>query len=330
MTFIDLFAGIGGLRLGFEKLGAKCIFSSENDKHAQITYETNFKEKPAGDIYNIKALDIPSHDVLLAGFPCQPFSIAGYRKGFEDERGSLFFQILRILRKCRPKAFLLENVKGLVNLHKGQVFRDMIELLQKNGYNVYPKVLNTMEYGNIPQTRERIYIAGVQQSLSRHFNFPTPVKLTKSIHDILSKEKQDDYFYYDRFPVYKILKKEITKKDTIYQWRRNYVRENKSKVCPTLTANTGTGGHNVPLILDNYGIRKLTPRECAGFQGFPNSFILPKSISRCHLYKQIGNSVSIPVVERIAENMLNTLTRKKTASSFMNTSNTAGNLEFSL
>ena len=330
MKFIDLFAGIGGLRLGFEKLGAKCVFSSENDKYAQVTYEANFKEKPSGDIYKIKAKDIPPHDILLAGFPCQPFSIAGYRKGLEDERGSLFFQILRILRVCRPKVFLLENVKGLVHLHRGQVFHDMTILLQKAGYNVYPKVINTMEYGNIPQTRERIYIAGVQKNLSPHFSFPKPVKLTKTIHDILSKEKQDDYFYYDRFSIHKILKKEIVRKDTIYQWRRNYVRENKSKVCPTLTANTGTGGHNVPLVLDDYGIRKLTPRECAGFQGFPSSFILPETVSRCHLYKQIGNSVSIPVIERIAENILNTLSKNKTASSFMNASNTAAGLELSL
>ena len=330
MKIIDLFAGIGGLRLGFEKQGAECVFSSENDKHAQMTYEANFNKKPAGDIYKVKSSDIPAHDILLAGFPCQPFSIAGYRKGLKDERGNLFFQILRILRECRPKAFLLENVKGLINLNKGRVFRNMTALLQKTGYQVYSKVLNTMEYGNLPQTRERIYITGIRKNLNRQFSFPPPVKLTKTIHDILSKQKQDDYFYYDRFPIYKILKKEITKKDTIYQWRRTYVRENKSKVCPTLTANTGTGGHNVPLILDHYGIRKLTPKECAGFQGFPDSFILPEFAGKGCLYKQIGNSVSIPVIENIAANLLHALAAKKTNSFFINAYNRSSQLDLTL
>ena len=303
MKFIDLFAGIGGLRLGFEKHNAECVFSSEIDKHAKITYEANFKEKPEGDIYKIQSKDIPKHDILLAGFPCQPFSIAGYRKGLEDKRGNLFFQILRILQDLQPKTFLLENVKGLINLHKGQVFHEMLTLLQNANYDVHCKVLNTMTHGNLPQTRDRVYIVGFQKKLFINFDFPRPINLTKTIHDILLKNKQNDSFYYDRFSIHKILKKEIVNKNTLYQWRRNYVRENKSKVCPTLTANTGTGGHNVPLLLDNHGIRKLTPRECARFQGFPDSFILPNSISNCHLYKQIGNSVSIPVIERIAKNM---------------------------
>ncbi len=298
--FIDLFAGIGGLRLAFEKAGGKCVFSSETDKQAQITYKENFKDIPFGDIHNILSKDIPDHNILLAGFPCQPFSYAGYKKGLKDKRGSLFFEIQRILKEKKPESFLLENVKGLSSLNKGDILNNMLDDLRNIGYNVHYKIMNTKEYGNTPQTRERIYIIGFLNNTD--FKFPKPLKLTKKIKDILIKKKQDDNFYYHKFSIHKELKKEITKPNTIYQWRRMYVRENKSKTCPTLTANMGTGGHNVPLIKDKYGIRKLTPRECARFQGFPDSFILP-DMAKSHLYKQIGNSVSVPVVIRIAKEM---------------------------
>ena len=308
-TFIDLFAGIGGMRLAFEKQGGRCVFSSEIDKDAQITYFCNFGEKPSGDITQIPSESIPEHDVLLAGFPCQAFSVAGYRQGLADERGALFFDILRILKVRKPKAFLLENVKGLTSLQGGEIFHFMITELERLGYKVSWQVLNTKDYGNIPQTRERVYIVGLNRKKVKQpfFSFPQTVLLKKSIKDMLLHGKQDDIFYYDRFDIHRILKKEIKKRDTIYQWRRTYVRENKSQVCPTLTANTGTGGHNVPLILDSYGIRKLTPRECARFQGFPDKFLLPEILSNSHLYKQIGNSVSVPVIERIAKNMVKTL-----------------------
>ena len=218
---------------------------------------------------------------------------------------------MRILKDKKPKSFLLENVKGLMSLQKGTTFKNMLNELRRLKYKIYWKVLNTMEYSNIPQTRERVYIVGFKDNLKTHFDFPNKTVLNKTIQDMLFKEKQDHYYYYDRFDCYKVLKKEITKKDSIYQWRRTYVRENKSKVCPTLTANTGTGGHNVPLILDDYGHRKLTPRECARFQGFPEDFILPHSLSKSHLYKQIGNSVSVPVVSRIAKNMIRSLRHTK-------------------
>ena len=298
--FIDLFAGIGGLRLAFERVGGECVLSSEIDEKASITYETNFKSTPLGDIKKIKTSQIPDHDLLLAGFPCQPFSYAGEKKGLEDDRGTLFFQILRVLKAKKPSSFLLENVKGLTSLNEGQILKDMIRSLEDLGYHVSYKVMNTKEYGNTPQTRERIYIVGFLTETS--FQFPKPIKLRKKIEDILEKKKQAPSFYYDRFLIHKELKKEIKKPNTIYQWRRKYVRENKSETCPTLTANMGTGGHNVPLIKDRYGIRKLTPRECARFQGFPDSFKLP-DIAPSHLYKQIGNSVSVPVVERIAKEM---------------------------
>ena len=298
LKFIDLFAGIGGMRLGFEKQKAKCVFSSEIDSKAKITYKLNFKEEPYGDIKKIQ--DIPDHDILLAGFPCQPFSFAGYKKGLQDERGTLFFEIVRILKSKKPKSFLLENVKGLTSLNEGRVLQEMIKTLEHIGYNVFYKIMNTKDYGNLPQNRERIYIVGFLDNAN--FKFPNPIELEKSIKDILFKDKQSLDFYYDRFPIHEQLKKEITKQDTMYQWRRKYVRENKSKACPTLTANMGTGGHNVPLIKDNFGIRKLTPRECARFQGFPDSYKLP-NIANSHLYKQIGNSVSVPVIERIAKEM---------------------------
>ena len=212
----------------------------------------------------------------------------------------MFFEIKRILEEKKPESFLLENVKGLLSLDKGRVLDNILEELRSIGYHVYYKVMNTKEYGNIPQTRERIYIVGFLNKTD--FQFPKPVKLEKKIKDILLRKKQDKAFYYHHFSIYKTLKKEITKENTIYQWRRTYVRENKSEVCPTLTANMGTGGHNVPLIKDPYGIRKLTPRECARFQGFPDNFILP-DIAKSHLYKQIGNSISIMVVIQIAKEM---------------------------
>ncbi len=307
-TFIDLFSGIGGLRLCFEKVGGKCVMSSEIDKKAKTTYQRNFNEIPRGDILKIKSKNIPNHDFLLAGFPCQPFSFAGYRKGLKDTRGGLFFEIIRILKDKQPKGFLLENVKGILSLEKGKTFKHMISSLQNIGYKIHYEVLNSKDYGNIPQTRERIYIVGFLYETN--FRFPKKTPLKKSIKDILFKNKQDLSFYYDKYDIYKILKKEIQKRNTIYQWRRKYVRENKSNVCPTLTANMGTGGHNIPLIKDRFGIRKLTPRECAKFQGFPEKFILPKELSNCHLYKQIGNSVSIPVVKKIAKEMKKCLNTK--------------------
>lgn len=307
-TFIDLFAGIGGIRLAFEKAGGTCVMSSEIDDKARLTYKENFKESPLGDITKIKSKLIPSHDILCAGFPCQPFSFAGYKKGFQDARGILFFEILRILKDKKPKSFLLENVKGLTSLNEGEILRDIIKCLKDVGYHVSYKVLNTKDYGNIPQTRERIYIVGFLDK-TVDFQFPEPVKLKKSISDILFKNKQEVDFYYDRFDIHAELKKEIIKSNTIYQWRRKYVRENKSQVCPTLTANMGTGGHNVPLIKDRYGIRKLTPRECARFQGFPDSFKFP-DIANSHLYKQIGNSVSIPVIKKIATQITKSVPNK--------------------
>ncbi|MDO4224827.1 MAG: DNA cytosine methyltransferase [Bergeyella zoohelcum] len=312
-TFIDLFAGIGGFHLALASLGGKCVFASEWDKHACETYFSNHGIMPHGDITleETKSKIPQNFDVLCAGFPCQAFSIAGHRKGFEDTRGTLFFDVAEIIKSHRPKAVFLENVKNLVSHDKGNTFKVILNTLQEDlGYKVFYKVLNTMEYANIPQNRERIFVVAFdpnQVENWQNFEFPEKVKLTKTIHDFLDNEKQDDKFYYPKtHQYYSEFEKTMTKRDTVYQWRRVYVRENKSNVCPTLTANMGTGGHNVPLIKDDFGFRKLTPRECFSFQGYPKNFILP-NIANSKLYMQAGNSVTTNLIQKVSENILKIL-----------------------
>ncbi|MBL1281345.1 MAG: DNA (cytosine-5-)-methyltransferase [Fluviicola sp.] len=290
--FIDLFAGIGGFRLALQNIGGKCVYTSEWDKVAKKTYRENFGEIPFGDITKESTKNyIPKKfDVLCAGFPCQAFSIAGNRKGFADTRGTLFFDVEKIIEKHRPKVVFLENVKNLVSHDNGKTFDVIIEVLkEKLGYKVFSSVLNSMTHANIPQNRERIFIVAFDQKQVpnfQDFKFPEKITLTKTIHDILENGKQEDRYYYPKdHQYYPELKKTMTSKDTVYQWRRVYVRENKSNVCPTLTANMGTGGHNVPLIKDNYGIRKLTPRECFSFQGYPQNYVLP-NLANGRLYMQ--------------------------------------------
>lgn len=308
----SLFAGIGGICYGFKQAGAEIVWANEIDKDACKTYRHNFGGEylVEGDIKEIDPTTIPDIDILNGGFPCQAFSVAGYRKGFDDERGNLFFEITRILEVKKPRAILLENVKNLEGHDHGNTFKVIKEQLELLGYHVHHKVLNTMEYGNVPQNRERIYIVGfLSEDAYNRFEYPASIELTRNIHDIIDvSDKKPLGLYYDNSKYYPELKKTMTKKDTVYQWRRVYCRENKSNVCPTLTANMGTGGHNVPLILDDYGIRKLTPEECVGFQGFPAEFSFPSDICNASKYKQAGNSVSVPVIKRIAENMIKAMT----------------------
>lgn len=307
-TFIDLFAGIGGMRLGFESAGGRCVLTCEIDDAALETYSLNYSPKQAhkyfGDICKIKSVDVPKHDVLIAGFPCQPYSIAGLRKGLKDERGTVFMEIIRILKDKKPKAVLLENVKGILAHDGGRTFEYMVSLIEDLGYHVKYQTLNSMTHGNVPQNRERVFIVGfLSRKAAEQFEFPYPIPLTKTISNAIESSKVDSKYYYDeRFDCYKEIKKMVKSNDTLYQWRRQYVRENKSNVCPTLTANMGSGGHNVPLIKVRDGIRKLTPRECANFQGFPKSFKLPK-IADSKLYHQFGNSVTVPLIQRIAKNI---------------------------
>ncbi len=302
-TTIDLFAGVGGIRIGFERAGFKTVWANDFDPYCKSTYDLNFKKVPltVADISNVKSSDLPRFDVLLAGFPCQPFSIAGYRRGFLDTgRGNLFFEIVRILHDKKPLAVFLENVKNLKTHDKGKTFNIISDAFDDLGYHMKVEVLNSMDHGNIPQNRERIYIVCFKSKKHADaFEFPTSVTLKKAVTDLLD-EDVDERYYYNKHPLYKKLKEIIKSRDTVYQWRRTYVRENKSGVCPTLTANMGTGGHNVPLIRDHKGIRKLTPRECARLQGFPESYKLPKDLPDTKLYKQFGNSVTVPVVKRVA------------------------------
>ena len=311
--FIDLFAGIGGFRLALQNIGGKCVYTSEWENSVKKTYRENFGEIPFGDITKESTKNyIPNQfDILCAGFPCQAFSIAGKREGFADTRGTLFFDIELIIDKHRPKVVFLENVKNLVSHDKGKTFNTIIEILEKKlGYKVFNSVLNSMTHANIPQNRERIFIVAFDPNQVRNwseFKFPEKIELTKTIHDILDKGKQESKYYYQKEHKYYLeLEKTMTSKDTVYQWRRVYVRKNKSNVCPTLTANMGTGGHNVPLIRDNFGIRKLTPRECFSFQGYPENYILP-NIATSKLYKQAGNSVTTTLVERIANEIISIL-----------------------
>ena len=304
---IDLFAGVGGIRKGFEKAGFKTVFANDFEPKCKETYDLNFQDSKliVEDIRKIGIKDLPQFDFLLGGFPCQAFSIAGHRQGFDDEkgRGNLFFDIARIIDARKPEGFLLENVKNLKSHDNGKTFRIIEDTLKDLGYYIKAKVLNSMEYGNIPQNRERIYIVGFKNNdYSNKFEFPKPVKLTIKITDLLEKKVSDKYYYNDK-PLFKKLKDVVKEEGKVYQWRRQYVRENKSGVCPTLTANMGTGGHNVPIIKDKKGIRKLTPLECARIQGFPDDYKLPE-ISDSALYKQFGNSVSVPVIEAVAKQMM--------------------------
>lgn len=244
-TVGSLFAGIGGICLGFEQAGAKVIWANEIDKNACLTYKTNFKDVNLiqGDIMKLDAKTLPKVDILVAGFPCQPFSIAGFQKGFDDDRGNLFFEVLRFIKDIKPKAFLLENVKNLASHDKGNTLKVIKKHLENEGYIINYKIMNTSEFGNIPQNRERIYIVGFnkEESFSK-FDFPKKIKLEKTILDIIDiDEQQDKKYYYNNCKCYDELKENMKSSDTLYQWRRVYVRENKNKLCPTLTANMGTG-----------------------------------------------------------------------------------------
>lgn len=318
LKFIDLFAGVGGFHLALKDY-AQCVFASEWDIKARETYLLNHPLSEsinfAGDITQVKIEDIPDFDILCGGFPCQPFSLAGTQKGFEHAQGTLFFDIVKILSAKKPKVLFLENVKNLISHDKGNTFRIILNDLKELGYFVKYQVLNSTEYGDLPQNRERIYIVGFLSEIECcNFSFPTKIELKTNLFENiidLSDKKSDKYYQTNLdSPSIKKMIEGITQKKVIYQYRRFYMRENKNEVCPTLTANMGTGGHNVPLVLDDFGIRKLTPRECFLIQGFPQDFKFPEKIADNCLYKQAGNSIPVPVVKRIAENIFNAIQNK--------------------
>ncbi|MGN8394601.1 DNA cytosine methyltransferase [Helicobacter pylori] len=296
----SLFAGIGGFECAFLQAGFEIGWANELDKDACNTYRANFKHKLLEqDIKDLNPNELEDVGLISAGFPCQAFSIAGLQKGLNDERGAIVMEMFRIIQAKKPQVLLLENVKNLVSHNKGETLKFILETLKNLGYFVHYKILNTYEYSTIPQNRERIYIIGfLDKNHYKRFHFPLKINHTQSIKDLL-EIKVGEEFYYKQYCFYETLKKEITKRDTCYQWRRHYVRENKNNLCPTLTANMGTGGHNVPLVLDEKGIRKLTPKECLNFQGFAKDYVLPNT-AKSKLYKQIGNSVSVPVIKALA------------------------------
>lgn len=235
---------------------------------------------------------------------CQPFSIAGKQAGFEDKRSNVFWKILEILDRHTPQAVILENVKNLLSHDDGNTFQVIKDSLESRGYHLRYKVLDTAEITGVPQHRERIYIVCLKsKEVFDKFTLDFPSKPKASISSLLETNVPDKYYYTDKSSTWDLVSKAVLKKDTIYQYRRVYVRENKSNECPTLTANMGSGGHNVPLVLDDKGIRKLTPRECFSFQGFPVSYKLP-GLADCNLYKLAGNAVSVPVVQLIAQRLV--------------------------
>lgn len=300
--FIDLFAGIGGIRLGFEQNGGTCVFSSEWDKGAQITYEANFGEVPHGDITQIQAKEIPDHDILLAGFPCQPFSIMGLKKGFSDTRGTLFFEIERILKEKRPSAFLLENVKLFKSHDKGRTYRTVIKHLNELGYYTHTAILNSLDYG-VPQKRERTFIVGFLDNIE--FTFPGPVESTPSLNSVL----EPDHLVDKKLYASKKIRQNRIEKLKKTPPKPSIWHENKSgNISPLPYSCALRAGASYNYLLVN-GVRRLSPRELLRLQGFPEDFQIVVSYSE--IRKQTGNSVSVPVIKAIAKQMLNSLSKNK-------------------
>ena len=307
--FIDLFAVIGGIRIAYQNVGCKCVFSSEYNKFAKVTYDANFGEVPFGDITKINEKYIPEHDLLLAGFPCQPFSIAGVSKknslgkkhGFLDEtQGTLFFDIARILKAKRPKAFMLENVKNLVSHDKGRTFKVIYNTLTELGYSVHYKVLDGKHF--VPQHRERIIIVGFDKSVFKaqeNFSFPTLPEPKKIIREILENGPDKKY----------------TLSDKLWNYLQDYAAKHKAKgngfgfgltnidgISRTLSARYYKDGSEILLPQNGSNPRRLTPRECARLQGFPDNFIIPVSDNQA--YRQFGNSVVMPLMNSVAKQII--------------------------
>ena len=305
LKMVDLFAGTGAFSLAFKNENeVQVVFTNDMVEHSKKIYDTNFSHKlTLKDLNDVNVEEIPKHDILTGGFPCQPFSIAGLQEGFKDERSNVFWKILSIIDFHNPKCVILENVKNLLTHDDKKTFDTIKTNLEQRGYHICYKVLNTAEITGIPHHRERIYIVCLKsKEIFDKFTLEFPKIEKRNMSEFMEKDVPDKYYYTNTSSTWDLLKENVTKKDTFYQYRRVYVRENKSNECPTLTANMGSGGHNVPIILDHKGIRKLTPRECFNLQGFPQSYKLP-NLSDCSLYKLAGNAVSVPVVSLIANRL---------------------------
>ncbi len=322
LKMIDLFAGIGGIRIAFEQNGVKCVKSSEIDKNARATYIKNFKEEPLGDITKINSSDLPDYDILAGGFPCQPFSLAGMRKGFEDTRGTLFFEVARLLKEKKPKAFFLENVEGIVNHDGGQTLNVIEKTLHDLGYNCRWKVMNACDYG-VPQNRKRWYCVGFKNELKigfegqkgkfkKLYKFPEKKELSYMINDIIIDVETHDYDVSETCKKNIMLYYEEFKKNKRYNENNvliaNEIRPSRCNfrcdgISPCLTAKMGTGGNNVPVYVER--MRKLTERECLRIMGFPDWYEIEEN--SMHSYKQIGNSVVVSVISELAKEMVRVL-----------------------
>ena len=300
--FIDLFAGIGGIRRPFQNLGGTCVFSSEIDKFARQTYEVNWGEVPSGDITKIDEKLIPEFDILLAGFPCQAFSIAGKRKGFADTRGTMFFEIERILEYHKPKCFLLENVKGLLSHDKGKTFATIKDILEnKLGYKIYYKVLNAKDFG-VPQNRERIIIVGFKNH-NIDFEFPKSSNISIKVGDILENNVDDKYTISDKiWAGHKRRKQEHKRKGNGFGY---CLFNENSPYTSTISARYYKDGSEILIEQQGKNPRKLTPREAARLQGFPDTFNIV--VSDTQAYKQFGNSVPTKMIEAVAKEVITAL-----------------------
>ena len=311
IKYIDLFCGTGAFSLAMQNTpGTHCVFANDMCPNSEIIYSANF---PTHNFVNAKlehipVEDVPEHDLLFPGFPCQSFSVEGSKKGFEDDRGQAFFRLLDVIKHRQPKAFVLENVKHLVNHDKGRTFKTITSLLEGEGYIVVHKVLNTATYTDVPQRRERVFIAGFKnEDSARCFAYPEPEPKMRAVEDMLEAVPDVRYYYDARYKIYAQLKRDMRTHKTFYRYKGT-TRQFASELCPTLTAGMGGGGHNVPLLLTSKNeIRKLSPRECFNFQTFPATFILPANISDRGQYRLAGNAVSYKVVERLLNNVVRAL-----------------------
>lgn len=321
IKFIDLFCGLGGFRVALESLGCKCVFSSDIDKYARETYKDNFGIYPAGDITKINEKDIPDHDILCAGFPCQPFSIGGKRLGFEDTRGTLFFDVLRILKEKRPATFFLENVAGLCNHDDGKTIDTIISCLKEIDYIPIFKVINAKDVG-YPQNRARWYCVGFDKNcfpeITSDFKYPFPEKkeLKYTVELLIDDKVSSEYIVtktcQENIAAHLPKFVESSRYNENHVLLANEVRKSRCSfrcdgVSPCLTAKMGTGGNNVPVIVSKN--RKLTERECLRIMGYPDSYKIKKNFHQS--YKQIGNSVIVPIVKDISEELVKMLNTKK-------------------
>ncbi len=302
-TVASMFSGIGGIDLAFEQAGFKVIWANEIDKYACRTYRLNFGEEylVEGDIQTISVDTIPDFDILIAGFPCQAFSSVGLKKGFEDPRGNLFFETARVIASKKPKIIFFENVANLLKHDHGNTFETICNTMQELGYYITYKVMNASDYG-IPQQRNRIYIiASTDKNISDKFEFPLERPLEKDAFAFFDKEKQDDKYYMDNHKKWDEMMEYMTDKHRIYRFTDWGMSKGRDGICPTLLAAMGSPYERIPFFFDDYSVRKITQIEAARLQGFPSSFIFPIKKTPKQVYKQIGNSVCVPIVKEIAD-----------------------------